>query len=86
MLGWSPFEYHTSSPCEFYYACKGYFSKEENRMLIMRKVAFAAVAPYINDGDFESFWPYGNNEIKTPSFAETPKEMIADILKAWNIK
>jgi spore germination cell wall hydrolase CwlJ-like protein len=78
-LGWSPYEYYTSSPCEFYYACKGYFDKEEQDIMIWRKVAQAASAGFVKSEDFEAFWPSLKEE-KTPSWSETPIELRKKIL------
>lgn len=57
-LGWSPCDYYKSSPQEFYYACLGYFDKEEVSVMALRKVAQVIYGS--NGGktnDFNSFWP-----------------------------
>ena len=86
-LGWSPYQYYTSSPCEVYYAFKGYFDKEEHQMLVMRKVAQAASAGFVKGDDFEKFWP-APERLSTPdipSWAATSielrKKIISDLKK-----
>ncbi len=54
-LKWTPYEYYTSSPYEFYHACKGYFDEREESMLIMRKVAYSFVGGSLIE--FNNFWP-----------------------------
>jgi hypothetical protein len=85
-LGWSPYEYYTSSPCEFYYACKGYFDKEEQQMMVMRKVAQAASAGFVKPADFDDFWPVAKEESESPSWSSTPIELRKKILASLKKK
>lgn len=55
-LKWTPYEYYTSSPCEFYYACKGYFDEREEQILLMRNVAMFASGNGTHK-DFDKAWP-----------------------------
>lgn len=84
-LKWTPYEYYTSSPCEFYYACKGYFDEKEDNVLLMRKVAQFASVGFVKDTDFNSAWPLQHSEQKeTVLITKEDKEAILRIHNAAN--
>jgi hypothetical protein len=58
-LKWSPYDYYTSSPREFYYACLGYFAEREDNIILMRNVARFASVGYVKPFDFDNAWPIG---------------------------
>lgn len=53
-LKWSPYEYYTSSPQEFYYACKGYFDERDENNELMRAVAKFSCAGYVKGSQFDN--------------------------------
>jgi hypothetical protein len=78
-LKWTPYEYYTSSPCEFYYACKGYFDEREEQILLMRNVAMFASGNGVHK-DFDKAWPVknsGKKEITRVTVSEDMKQTIA---------
>jgi hypothetical protein len=85
-LGWSPYEYYTSSPQDFYYACKGYFDKENNLMMLMRNVAMFA-SQRASD-EFNKYWPAEGStpDKKTWGTKEDAAELRKQIEKAHGIK
>ena len=91
-LGWTPYEYYTSSPQEFYHACKGYFDKEESSMLIQRKLAQVIWGGNGGKPDgFDNFWPIPDgvkkeSVVKTWGTKEEAMEFRNKIMKDHNIK
>ncbi len=87
MLGWSPYEYYTSSPCEFYYACKGYLNKEGKRSELIRLQTFFIL---INNGakvqNPQQLWKIesiDDDEMigDIPAWAATSLELRKEIIK-----
>lgn len=66
-LGWSEYEYYTSSPEGFYYACKGYFSKMQDESLAIRNLSFIVYRLGGGKGSIESIWPLDGKEKMTIS-------------------
>lgn len=80
-LKWTPYEYYTSSPQEFYYACKGYFSERDEDATLLRAVAKFGCAGYVKGNDFDRAWPsIGGN--KKAGLSEEDKAMILRVHNA----
>jgi hypothetical protein len=79
-LKWTPYEYYTSSPCEFYYACKGYFDERDYRENLVRtQTQFITAALGVKPSDFNKDWPAKGkqkNEITRVVVDEEMKETI----------
>ncbi len=75
-----------SSPCEFYYACKGYFDKCESETMVLRKVAIAASAGFVKYSEFEKFWPLDTENVSKEFDKEHVLKTISLAKKTHNIK
>jgi hypothetical protein len=74
-LMWSEFQYYTCSPYMFIAACEGYFDKEENEMLIHRKVAQVMWgAQGGKPHEFDKFWPLPRTAPATVRVWGSPEE------------
>jgi len=79
-LGWTPYEYYTSTPMEFYAACLGYLNKEKKAAKLLRFAAFRiseSMAGSKAVGPIEKFWPMDGDKVRNPA-----KEMTPDRIKA----
>lgn len=57
-LKWTAYEYYTSSPQEFYYACKGYFDEREEQIILQRNAAFLICQTFgAKHSDLNKAWP-----------------------------
>lgn len=69
-LGWTEYEYYTSSPYMFFAACEGYFDKEKSQEVLMRRVAL--FASQRGSDEFNKYWPLDGKGI--------------DVKKVWGTK
>lgn len=86
-LGWSPYDYYTSLPIEFYAAVEGYQEAETERAKILRFASYRvaeAMAGSKAIGSIDRFWPMGGNSSRD-YFAKPSREMFDEILKRHNI-
>lgn len=81
-MKWSPYEYYTSSPQEFYYACMGYFDERDTTNELMRAVAKFSCAGYVKGNDFDRAWPSIN---KDKISASANAEMAAMIQRVHDV-
>ncbi len=63
LLKWTTYEYYTSSPQEFYYACKGYFDEREEQILLHRNAAFLICQSFgAKHSDLNKAWPVDDKQ------------------------
>ena len=78
-LGWTEYEYYTSSPEAFYFACKGYFSKLQDNSLAVRNAATIIFKVMGGKEDIDKIWPLTGTE-------KRKIEMTEDERKEWWLK
>lgn len=89
-LKWSEYEYNTSSPEAFFYACEGYFDERQDLEKIHRQAAFIN---YRVMGGKEStpnrIWPIVADkkaETVRKVWGDTPQELIMKAMQVHHIK
>lgn len=86
-MGWTPYEYYTSLPVEFYAAAEGYQMRQSEQAKILRFASFRLAECFVGSkaiGSIEKFWPMEVQEIKKPD--PMTKERYEAILKRHNLK
>ncbi len=87
-LGWTPYEYYTSLPGEFYAACLGHQEKELKAAKLLRFAAFRiseAMAGSKAIGPIERFWPMDGDKKQKKAIEMTP-ERVKAIFERHKIK
>lgn len=86
-LGWTPYQYYTSSPYEFLAASEGYFDKLDREERLVRKQTLYIIAS--NGAKVkrpEDLWEvFGDREVVEEKLVMT-KELLAQIKAKHNIK
>ena len=86
-MGWSPYEYFTALPGEFYAAYKGYDEKTDKAAKILRFAAFRvaeAVAGSKAIGSIENFWPMEKKD--KPKVEPMTRERYEAMIKRHKLK
>lgn len=73
-LGWTPREYYTSSPYEFYAACEGYSDKMEQDSLSIRMLAHITMGLNGSKQKIENVWPLRKKEGNNKRMEQPTKE------------
>lgn len=86
-LGWTPYQYYTSSPYEFLAASEGYFDKQDRLERLVRKQTLFVIASNGAKVKRESdLWEvFGDKQVIQDKLVMT-KELLAEIKKKHNIK
>lgn len=86
MLGWTPYEYYTSSPYEVVAACEGYFDKMELEKANLRFASYRIHQSLVTKPlSLEKYWPLKGDKPKTEKIVMT-RDMYDEIKKAHNLK
>lgn len=87
MLGWTPYEYYTSLPIEFYAAAEGYQMRQSEQAKILRFASFRLAECMIGSkavGSIEKFWPMEQTD--SVKIEPMTKERYEAILERHKIK
>lgn len=87
MLGWTPFEYYTSSPYEVFAACEGYFDKMDIEAQNLRLASYRIHQSLVTKPvSIEKYWPLRGDKVQTEDKIIMTRDMYAEIKKAHNLK
>jgi len=87
-LGWTPYDYYTSLPLEFYAACQGYIEKKTESAKVIRFASFRIAESMAGSkavGSIEKFWPM-DDEIDKPKVEPMTPEKYQEIINRHKIK
>lgn len=76
-LGWTEYEFYTSSPEAFYFASRGYFSKLQDESLAVRNLAAIVMGVAGSKDKIDSVWPLSGED--KPVFQQPTKEWWAEM-------
>lgn len=86
MLGWTPYEYYTSSPYEIVAASEGLFDKMQVEAWNLRLASYRIHQSLVTKPvSIEEYWPMDNKK-KDAEKSIMTRETYAEIKKAHNLK
>lgn len=87
VLGWTPYEYYTALPIEFYAAAEGYQMRQNKQAKVLRFASFRLAECFAGSeavGSIDRFWPMSDDEVK--KVEPMSKDRYEAILKRHKIK
>ena len=78
-LGWSEYDYYTSSPEAFYFAAQGYFDKVQDYSIAIRNSTYINYRMNGGKESINSIWPLANQieEKREPMTKERYEKILA---------
>lgn len=73
-MGWSVYDYYTSSPREFHAACEGYSDKMKDLSIPTRNLTAVLLRIGGSKSTIDSVWPVAGSREKNRGFEQPTKE------------